>query len=460
MTWSQSLAKAIDRMSGKRARRSVRIRANGARLARPSAKAHLISNVPEGREGKAAKKPRFVLLSQSPALLGQPAILGGTPAFKEKYSINRPVLPDVDALVPALREIFASRQVTNGKYVRQLESDAAKYVGAKHAIAVSSCSAGLMLAYRALNLARGKVVLPSYTFTMSANAALWNGLTPVFCDCDPQTWNIDVDKLLGKLTDQTVAISATHLFGNPCDVEAIANIARDRGLAVIYDSAHALGSVFPQGQVGTFGDVNVYSLSPTKIITTAGEGGLITTNDDGLAQTLRVLRNYGVTADYDCALLGFNCRMTEFQALVGLALLPRCDGFTREKNRLVALYKRELDGLPGIAYQRIVDGALPTFKDFNILVSGEFGLTRDQIGEALKAENIEVRYYYYPPIHAQSLYAPYLDGPLPATERVTSRVITLPLYPDMPEADVRTVAAVLRRLHVNRGAVKAKLEAP
>ena len=248
-----------------------------------------------------------------------PAILGGNPVCSKGIPILRPHLPEFNELADSLKEVYQSGQITNGNNVRKFEEKTAEYLGVAHCVAVSSCTAGLMLSAMALNLS-GEIIMPSFTFAATGHAMLWNGLKPVFADCLEDTFNIDPHKVEEKISPKTSAVLVTHIFGNPADIESLRDVANKHKLRLVFDAAHAFGSCYQNKKVGRNGDVEIFSLSPTKLLI-AGEGGLVTTDDKDLAENIRIGRNYGDPGDYDCKFAGFNSRMTEWNAIIGLKSL-------------------------------------------------------------------------------------------------------------------------------------------
>jgi dTDP-4-amino-4,6-dideoxygalactose transaminase len=222
---------------------------------------------------------------------------------RRKIQISRPLLPRAEALLPELREMFESGQLTNGAQVRRFEAMVREYLGGSHhVVAVSSNTTGMLLCWRALGV-RGEVLLPAFTFPATAHVLAWNGLEPVLVDCDPETFNIDLADARRKVTRRTVGIAPVYIFGNSPDWPGIEAFASEHSLKCVSDAAHAFGTRVGDRFAGTFGDAEVFSLAPTKVLTT-GEGGLIVTRDAGLADVLRRMRNYGNPGDYNCRELG------------------------------------------------------------------------------------------------------------------------------------------------------------
>jgi len=389
---------------------------------------------------------------------GRPAILGGTPAFPDKLPLVRPHETDVDAVLDDVRAALDSGVLTNGPLVRRLEEEAADRLGVAHCVAVASCTSGLMLVLRASGLS-GDVVVPSFTFAATAHAVAWNGLRPVFADVDPATLTVDPRSVRHAAGVLTGAILATHTYGTPCDVDGLQEVADHWGLRLFFDAAHAFGSRRGGAPVGGFGDAEVFSLSPTKVLV-AAEGGLIATNDDELAERCRVGRDYGNPGDYDCRFVGLNARMSELHAAVALASLKELEARIDERNELAASYREALSALPGVSFPEVPEGDRSTFKDFTLLVEPDaFGITASALGIALTAEGVETRRYYDPPVHAMQAYRGMAaaNGNLPVTERVSARVLTLPLWNGMTRDDLERVAGAIEGIHRHLPAVASTI---
>lgn len=375
-----------------------------------------------------------------------PAILGGIPIFKETLHIVRPSLPKSSEIQENLEDTFQKGLLTNGKYVAEFEARCAEYLETKEAVAVSSATSALLLTEKALELT-GEVIVPSFTFSATVHSLIWNGLTPVFVDCLPHTYNLNPILVENAITDKTSAILAVYIFGNPPDISRLEEISKRYNLKLIFDTAHGFGAKYQGKLAGGFGDAEIFSLTPTKIIT-SGEGGLITTNDTNLAQRLRLLRNYGNEPDYDCQWIGLNARMLEFSAILGLKSLEKIEEAIDKRNYLAFQYQRHLSSLDGIQFQQIDINNRSTYKDFSILIESEkFGLNRNQLALALKAENIETRKYFYPPVHLQKAYQ-YLcpdENDFQVTIAISSSILCLPFYTCMEENDLdRIVSAIFR----------------
>lgn len=360
----------------------------------------------------------------------------------------KPTVPPIDEILQYYLPSFGEGMLTNGNVVARLEAAVAERLGVSNCVALSSCTLGLSLVLQTLGV-RGEVILPSFTFFATGHAVLWNNAKPVFADCDPRSWTIDPADVEAKISERTEAILAVHLYGNPVRVNELQQIASRRGVKLIFDAAHAFGSQYKGLPVGGFGDAEIFSLSPTKLLV-AGEGGLACTNDATLARMLRAARNYGDTGNYDPQVLGLNARMTEFNAALALAGLELVDSKVKRHNEIAERYTQGLAGTPGIRFQQVDENDCSTYKDFSVLVSPtEFGMSRDEIAAILLAEGIPTKRYFYPPLHRQQLFkANYAEGGslLPNAEQISEEVLSLPIYESLPDETLERIALAIRRL--------------
>lgn len=376
-----------------------------------------------------------------------PAIAGGRPMFEERFPIVSPEGLPGEEFLRDVRKILSSRQLTNATFVRQFEEVAEQFLGVPHCVVVSSCTAGLVLTLQALD-PQGEVILPSFTFHASAHSLLWNGLKPVFADCDPETFCLDPHAVKVQMSSNTAAILAVHLFGNPASIVELQTIASDASIPIMFDAAHAFGSDINDKRVGNFGVAEVFSFSPTKLLV-AGEGGMIATRDAELARKLRVARNYGDSGNYDPESAGLNARMSEFHAALALRGLDDLDARIDRRNQVRLHYERRLRAIPGLSFQRIPPGNRSSCKDFAVLVDeAVFGKSRDWLFEALEKENIQVRRYFYPPVHRQKLYREIWDKrPLPVTESISESILNLPIYSTLSDENVGKICDAILRCH-------------
>jgi dTDP-4-amino-4,6-dideoxygalactose transaminase len=389
-----------------------------------------------------------------------PAILGGKPAFEQLLPIVRPTLPKFDELSAELAEIVGTGMVTRGRQLRAFEEAAAAHLRVKHAVAVSSCTSGLMLAYQGLGL-KGDIIAPSFTFMATVSAAVWAGLRPVLVDVELHTHNIDPAAIEDAITPSTTGIVAVHNFGNPADIETLEKIAKRRGLKLVFDAAHGFGAQYQGVPVGPQGDAHVYSLSPTKLVV-AGEGGIVATNSDELAEKIRRGREYGMGNGYDSLFAGINSRMSEFHACLGRHSLAMLEGHVRHRQELVGLFRQELGKLPGIGFQRVLPGNRSSYKDFSLTVDAEqFGISRDEFSKALAVENIDSRKYYDPPVHQQTAYRQFapIDDRLKVTEQLARTSLSLPLWSHMTTETVLEMCQACERIHRSADEVRARFAA-
>ncbi len=384
-----------------------------------------------------------------------PAILGNSPIFDSKLYIVKPRLPELGDMSEELKEMFASGMITKGKLLAKFENDVAEHLSVKHAVAVSSCTLGMMLVHQALGLT-GEIIMPGFTFMATAGAAVWAGLNPVFADAYRETTTLNPESAESLITPNTSAIVAVHNFGNPADMDELQAIADKHGLKLIYDAAHGFGAVYKGVPVGGQGDAQVYSLSPTKLLTT-GEGGIVATNNDDLAAKIRMAREYGNDGNYDSAFAGLNSRMPEFSALMGIYGLKLLEEAAQHRNKIVDLFHEELGKLPGIGFQKVREGNRNSYREFSIMVHEEdFGLTRDELATALTAENIDTRKYYDPPVHRQTAYrqfAPSEDS-LPNTNWLASHSLALPIWSHMSTEIATKICVAIQRCYEFRDDVK------
>ncbi len=399
----------------------------------------------------------------------------GASAAGIRVPFVRPALPAFAQLQPAYEEIMRTGQLTKGPFVERLEQAVAKRVGVRHCVAVSSCTVGLMLVYRALDLVAGscrsrrgtdehcpvgsmeslsrfgmvrsggrsepmgEVIIPSFTFLAAPAAIVWNNLRPVFIDVDPRSTNVTPQAVAAAITPRTVAIAACHNFGNPCNIPALEAIAAEHSLSLVVDAAHGFGASVHGRPVGKGGTAQVFSLSPTKLLV-AGEGGIVATDCDCLAHFVRLGREYGNDGSYDALFPGVNGRMPELSAATALAGLDMLDDVAMSRRRIAAFYRKELADLPGIGFVEEAPEAASSHKDFSITVDpARFGMSRDTLRRVLADRGIETRTYYNPPCHRQTAFEHFHDRArsLPATDMLAARSLALPIGAHVDE----TVAA-------------------
>jgi dTDP-4-amino-4,6-dideoxygalactose transaminase len=375
------------------------------------------------------------------------ALLGGPPAFPQTLHVGQPNLGERARFLARIADILERRWLTNnGRYVQEFESRVAERVGAKHCIATSSGTVALEIAIRALGL-EGEVIVPSLTFVATAHALQWSGITPVFADVDPDRMTLAPESVERLITPRTTGIIGVHLFGTPCDTEALGALAARRGLRILYDAAHAFGCGHRGRMIGAFGDAEVFSFHATKAVHCA-EGGAIATDDDQLASAMRLMRNFGFSGPDSVVALGTNGKMSEIAAAMGLTTLESADEIFAANRRNYDGYARGLAGLAGIAVNPIDRGESHNHHYVVLRVrEPEAGIGRDALLDVLTAENVRARRYFFPGVHRMEPYRrlfPDAGRHLPVTERLTGELLCLPTGTAVGSADVAAVCGLIR----------------
>lgn len=386
----------------------------------------------------------------------QPALLGGDSAFPTPIYVTRALAPDAEIFGQRTAGIFRSRWFTNdGPTVQELEELLAIRLGVSFCAAFASGTVALQTALRALDLS-GEVITTPFTFPATVHAITWAGLSPVFCDVDPETYNVDVRRVEELISPRTSAILPVHVFGNPCDVLALEKLARSYGLKIVYDAAHAFGSSYLERSIGSWGDLTVFSFHATKIFHTA-EGGAAVGQDPRLCERLASLRNFGIVNEEEVRGIGTNGKMSELHAAVGLAVLERSAEEVETRQRLAAYYDERLSAVEGVVLQRFPHEAIRNGYNFTIEIDARrFGLCRDEVHIALRAENIITRKYFSPLCSENESYRmlPSADPKkLPNAHRLASRILSLPLYGDLDFADIDRIVDALVALRTHAGKI-------
>jgi dTDP-4-amino-4,6-dideoxygalactose transaminase len=389
------------------------------------------------------------------------ALLGGAPAFPEKLHVGRPNVGDRQAFLDRVAGILDRRWFTNaGPLVAEFEARIAGICGVRHCIAMCNGTVALEIATRALGL-KGEVIVPAFTFVATANALQWQEITPVFCDVDPRTHNIDPGQVERLVTPRTTGVVGVHVWGRPCAVDALAELCARRNLTLLYDAAHGLGCSSRGRRLGGFGSVEVLSFHATKIVSTF-EGGAIVTNDDVLATKIRFMKNFGFSNYDQVDHLGINGKMPEISAAMGLTGLDSFGDFVSANRRNHERYGRELAGVPGLQLVAYDDADTPNYGYVVVEVDEAVaGLGRDVLYRALHAENVLARRYFYPGVHRMEPYRslfPHASLLLPETEALVRRVLVLPTGASVSESEVSGVSSLLRLLIGQADEVRARLQ--
>ena len=380
------------------------------------------------------------------------AIHGAAPAFEQQLHVGRPNIGDRNAFMQYAADIFDRRWLSNnGPLVQELEDKVARHLGVKHCVAMCNGTIALEIAIRALGL-EGEVIVPSYTFVATAHALQWQGITPVFADIDPATHNLSPAAVRRMITPRTTGIIGVHLWGRAAPVAELQQIADEHGLKLMFDAAHAFSCSSGGKMIGSFGACEVLSFHATKFFNTF-EGGAVVTNDDGLAATMRLMRNFGFEGLDQVSHPGTNGKMIEIAAAMGLANLPKLDEVIAANRRNYQAYAEALDGIPGLSLLRYDENERNNYQYVVLEVAEDCPASRDRLVEALRAENIMARRYFWPGCHRMEPYRslfPHAGLVLPATEAVANRVIVLPTGQTMDADMVQTVVQVIRTMVQHR----------
>jgi dTDP-4-amino-4,6-dideoxygalactose transaminase len=369
------------------------------------------------------------------------------PSTGRPLLVGRPNVGDLDAFRRRMEEMLERRWFSNdGPFVKEFEQALADRVGVRHCVTACNATVAMEIVARALEV-QGEVIVPAYTFVATAHAFRWQEITPVFADMDPATHNIDPSAIERLITPRTSAIVATHVWGRPCDTDAIEAIARRHDLRVVYDAAHAFGSSRRGRMIGQHGDCEVFSFHATKFLNSF-EGGAVATNDDQLAERIRLMRNFGFSGFDNVVHLGTNGKMTEVCAAMGLTSLDAMEEIIDVNRRNHEAYRRGLEGARGI---RLLDYDASERNNHQYVVievdPTECGVDRDGLVDMLHENGVVARRYFWPGVHRMK---PYRDEQpnarllLPNTERIARRVVVLPTGQQVQASDIEHVCELVR----------------
>jgi dTDP-4-amino-4,6-dideoxygalactose transaminase len=365
---------------------------------------------------------------------------GGAPVpFAAPVYVTRPLLPPLPSVMARLAEVWASQQLTNiGAQHERLEAALREHLGVRELSLFTNGTVALITALRALGLS-GDVLTTPFTFPATPHALSWSGITPVFCDIDPVTLNLDPAAVERAVTDRTSAILAVHVYGNPCDVAGLQRVADRHRLKIIYDAAHAFGTRIEDKGIGTFGDVTMFSFHATKLFHTA-EGGALACGDPLLKARIDDLRNFGIHGPETVEAIGLNGKMSELHAALGLSVLEGVADELARRRRLLARYRQRFAGLEGVAWLHGVNGADSSCQYCVIRVDeAVFGCSRDALHHGLQAYNVFTRKYFHPLCAQYDCYRRLPSAApsnLPVATRAVQEVLCVPLYGGLSEADV------------------------
>lgn len=396
-----------------------------------------------------ARSPIFKAVESSRDL----AIFGAPPMFASPLHVGRPNIGDRERFLARVSRMLDSGWLSNnGPMAQELEAKIAAFLGVRNCVAMCNGTIALEIATRALDLT-GEVIVPSYTFVATAHALQWQEITPIFADIDPATHTLDPDSVRRMITPRTRGIVGVHLWGRPAPTAELAAIARERGLRLMFDASHGFGCSSGGKMLGNFGECEVFSFHATKFFNTF-EGGAVVTNNDELAEKMRLMRNFGFV-DYDKVIYpGTNGKMTEIAATMGLTNLEQFDVFVEINRRNYECYRAEIASIPGLSLLAYDASERNNFQYIVLEVSPEYGISRDRLVQALHAENVLARKYFWPGCHNMEPYRSYYPNAglvLPRTMEVAERVVVLPTGTSIGTDTILRITSILRALGSSRG---------
>ncbi len=368
---------------------------------------------------------------------------------KKSIFVTQPFLPPLEEFNEYLKQIWDSKWLTNnGKFHQELEQALCNYLGVKYISLFSNGTLALITALQALKIS-GEVITTPYSFVATTHALWWNNIKPVFVDIEPETLNIDPKKIEAAITPKTTAIMPVHVYGNPCQVERIKEIADTYGLKVIYDAAHAFGVNINNNSVLNFGDLSVMSFHATKVYHSF-EGGAIVCHDEATKKRIDFLKNFGFANETTVVAPGINAKMNEVQSAMGLLQLKYIDENIEKRKKIAELYRENMIGIKGISFLNDLPDVKHCYSYFPIFVDKDkYGKTRDELYEELKKNNIFGRRYFYPLISQFPTYRGLdsaLPGKMPVAEKITEEVICLPIYPDLSNQQINYICKIFKSL--------------
>lgn len=364
----------------------------------------------------------------------------------EKILVVKPFLPPIENYMEYVKRIWDNEYLTNnGPLHNEFQDKIKKHLKANNATLFCNGHLALESALKSLDLQQGgEIITTPFTFISTTHAIVNNGFVPVFCDIKLNDYTIDEEKIEQLITDKTVAIMPVHVYGYPCNVEKIDEIAKKYNLKVIYDAAHAFGVEYKNNSILNYGDISMLSFHATKLFHSI-EGGMLSYNDENLISKLNFIKNFGIIGNDIVDFQGINAKMNEFQAAMGLSVIPFIDEIIMKRKNLVNQY-RNLLNIDGINFVNEQDNVKYTYAYFPILVDEEkYGLNRDELCEILKENNIFSRKYFYPLTSDANCYKnKYKNDGLKNAKYVSDRILTLPLYPDLTNDNVKTICNIIK----------------
>lgn len=369
--------------------------------------------------------------------------------FSEPVYITRPLFPDINKFTMYLKEVWDSKWLSNnGKQHQNLEIILEKTLKVKNLSLFNNGTVALIVAIQSLRL-QGEVITTPFTFPATPHVLTWNGIKPVFCDIESNTYNINTNLIESMITPQTTAILAVHVFGNPCNVNKIQEIADRYGLKVVYDAAHAFGTEIDGIGIGTFGDISMFSFHPTKLFHTA-EGGALTFNDNNLKVRINLLKNFGIKNEEEVIMPGINGKMNELSAVMGILILEMFENEQKKRKNLLSIYRENLQNIYGIKHTDEINGVKNSYQYFCIQIDKKkFGKSRNYVHMALQKFNVMTRKYFFPLCSDYSCYRQLPSSTknnLPIANKISNEVLCLPFYGDLNEEDIIRICTMLKEI--------------
>lgn len=366
--------------------------------------------------------------------------------MEEKILVTKSSMPPLEEYIEEIRDLWTTHILTNmGEKHKELERQLREYLGVKSVSLMVNGHLALELALQAMDLS-GEVITTPFTFASTTHAIVRNGLTPVFCDINPDTFTIDTDRIESLITDKTSAIVPVHVYGNICDVDKIEQIAKKYGLKVIYDAAHAFGETYKGIGIGNFGDASMFSFHATKVFNTI-EGGAVCYADEEYGLDLYRLKNFGIRGPERVDYVGSNAKMNEFQAAMGLCNLRYVDSEIEKRKKVFEHYVARLGKLPGLQLMKILENVRYNYAYFPVVFEESlFGATRNEVFNALEEENIFSRKYFYPLTSTYDCFHGKYDvNETPVALRISKRVLTLPMFADLDLETVDKICDIIQK---------------
>jgi dTDP-4-amino-4,6-dideoxygalactose transaminase len=365
----------------------------------------------------------------------------------QAITVTSPLFPSLDDFIPYLEDIWKRKWLTNnGYYHQKLEEALCEYLGVKYISLFTNGTLPLITALQALRIT-GEVITTPFSFVATTHSLWWNGIKPVFVDIEPETFSIDPNKIETAITPKTTAIMPVHVYGNPCNMEQIQEIADKYGLKVIYDAAHAFGVTVNGKSILEAGDMSTLSFHATKVYNTV-EGGALVCRDEQTKKRINYLKNFGFAGETTVVAPGINGKMDEIRSAYGLLNLKQVDMAIENRNQAANQYKQGLKDVEGISFMKDIEGVRHNYSYFPIFLDAQkYGMTRDELYFKMKENNILGRRYFYPLISSFPIYRGLESSKhenLPVATKVADSVICLPMYADLQDGDIERIVHVIK----------------